>query len=360
MTRLPSGGELYVVKRDGMGLFRLTYGNGDSNNPAWSSHHGKVAYAYQQDDLNSGIYVISADGSGKKRLVAGRAYNPHWSARGEKLLFTRRKTRYLFEVLLFEIEKKVERLLAEVETSASMKPSFSPGEAQVVYWGREPDGQGRRPTTQDIYLCDLDSGERSRLTDGACLCCAAAFSPSGEWLAWMEGTRDFHYHLCVMKSRGGERRAVTDEIYSFTPPSWCSQWSPDSSVVSYLQDGEIYLLHVASGRKRRITRPLQEESRQRLKGDNKKLVFISNVPGGVKNMMDPETKITLADRVLGAGQPFWSPDGCHVAYVRDATVYVTDTKKGDSRRVSRGKVMDDRLAWSQDGEKIIYVGEREY
>ncbi len=77
-------------------------------------------------------------------------------------------------------------------------------------------------------------------------------------------------------------------------------------------------------------------------------------------MMSDESTITLVDRIVRAGQPFWSPDGLDVAYVREETVYLAKPGKGSGRRVSRGTITDDHLAWSADGQRLVYVGEREY
>ncbi len=359
--RLPSGGELYMVRRNGLGLFRLTYGNGDSKHPAWSFGSGLVAYSYQQDEQNSGIYLVKEDGSGKKRLLSGRAINPIWSADGGMLLFVRQQARYLFAVALYDLEKNCEKQLAELKSTSFLQPSFSPDGKNIVYWGTAPDDPGRCPAVQDIYVCECETGIIRQLTDSGSFCCAAEFSPDGKRLAYMRRTRDFHFRLCMISLREGDETTVTDELYYFTPPRWRVSWSPDGQEVAYLQDGEIHLLHIASGKKHRVTRPLDEESRQSLAATkDKKLVFITNTPGGIKDMMAPDMKITLADRVPNAGQPFWSPDGHQVAYVRDETVYLTKRGQGGGQRVSRGKVMDDHLAWSADGEKLIYVGEREY
>jgi len=340
-----------------MGLFRLTYGNGDSTHPVWSPDAGTIAYCYHQDEKNDGIYLVNEDGSSKQKIASGRVANPSWSPCGGLLLFIRKEGRFQYAVVLMNLEERREKTLARLATTSSMQPSFSADGAWAVFWGSEEEGA---PRQQNIYKSELATGETKPLSEGEGSCSGAALSPNGQWLAFMRNTRQHHYRLSVYNMVAQDEAALGEELYSFVPPTWPVRWAPDGLELAYLQDGEIYLLRISDARSRRLTRPLEEQSRQQLAGSNKKLVFISNQPGGVKSMMSDDSTIILADRVVRAGQPFWSPDGLEVAYVRDETVYLAKPGKGAGRRISRGTVTDDHLAWSADGQRLVYVGEREY
>ena len=59
--------------------------------PAWSPDGRKIAFDGTTRDGKSEIYVINADGSGKRRLTrtAGQEFGPAWSPDGRKIAFSR-------------------------------------------------------------------------------------------------------------------------------------------------------------------------------------------------------------------------------------------------------------------------------
>ncbi|HSF60232.1 MAG TPA: hypothetical protein VLA69_00910, partial [Gaiellaceae bacterium] len=93
--------ELYVINADGSGERRLvetarvlpttatTYEIGSS--PAWSPDGRKIAFVGMDDDGNTDVYVVRADGRGQQRLTRHPKVdgNPAWSPDGQKIAFTR-------------------------------------------------------------------------------------------------------------------------------------------------------------------------------------------------------------------------------------------------------------------------------
>ncbi len=74
--------EVVVMNADGSGLTRVLPGIAASN-PAWSSDGTMIAFAELTCDdhkfcYSSGLFVIKADGTGRKRLTTGRDYAPAW------------------------------------------------------------------------------------------------------------------------------------------------------------------------------------------------------------------------------------------------------------------------------------------
>ena len=83
-----SGKQIYVVRRDGTGLRRLTREAGLHSSPAWSSNGRRIAFTRfrppgARDPVGSGrrhIYVMNADGSAQRLLTTGRHdhVDPDW------------------------------------------------------------------------------------------------------------------------------------------------------------------------------------------------------------------------------------------------------------------------------------------
>jgi TolB protein len=91
------GYDIWVMNADGSGQRRLTRGAGRDLAPSWSPDGRTIAFDRRVGRGSSGhqgrkassytIYVVSADGSGQRRLALGAG--PLWSPDGKKIAFSR-------------------------------------------------------------------------------------------------------------------------------------------------------------------------------------------------------------------------------------------------------------------------------
>jgi Tol biopolymer transport system component len=84
----PSHTDIYVMNADGSGKRRLTHDARQNAEPAWSPDGRKIAFVSGRDG-NAEIYVMNADGSGKRNLTRNpaRDRSPSWSPDGRRIAF---------------------------------------------------------------------------------------------------------------------------------------------------------------------------------------------------------------------------------------------------------------------------------
>jgi Tol biopolymer transport system component len=78
--------DIYLIGADGSGLRNLTTSPEDDLYPVWSPDHRLIAYFSQHPP--SGLWVMNADGSGKRSVLAGwDIQHVGWSPDGKRILF---------------------------------------------------------------------------------------------------------------------------------------------------------------------------------------------------------------------------------------------------------------------------------
>lgn len=88
-TNRDGNGEIYAVNADGSGLMNLTNDpQGNDGDPDWSPDGQRIVYARGTVPPAVDIYVMNADGSGKRPVIQGNSdLDPTWSPDGTKLAF---------------------------------------------------------------------------------------------------------------------------------------------------------------------------------------------------------------------------------------------------------------------------------
>ena len=195
----------------------------------------------------------------------------------------------------------------------------------------------------DLYILPIRGGKATRITSGMAFDSQPAYSPSGDWIAFLSD-RDGAENLWIARADGSEPKQLSkDTNKSFASPTWTSDG--DYVIVSRSGWGtfELWMYHVKGGSGVQITKasPDNDTPRSRqhnalgadLSPDGKFIYYARRIGGFSYNAQFPMWQIARRDMVTGdediitrnegSGiRPAISPDGKKMVY---GTRYKTKT-----------------------------------
>ena len=272
--------EIYVMDADGSDVTRLTNNPGRDGAPTWSPDGTQIAFASSRDD-NSDIYLMNADGSDVTRLTTDPANDggPSWSPDGSMIAFDSNRS----------------------------------GSSQVWRMNVEEGSWGYNPTqlTDDHPLGRVNN--------------FLAWSPDGLWIAF-EADRDRDdpeiYLANAVDGTHQQRLTFTralDEVPGWTPDSKQIVYSTDRDGEPQNGNYEIYIMNVDGSNKRRLTNAPEADSYPSVSPDGSRIVFDSSRDGATEIYVmniDGTNPVRLTtsgtagggdDRGVSNSNPAWSP-----------------------------------------------------
>jgi dipeptidyl aminopeptidase/acylaminoacyl peptidase len=175
--------DIWLVDRDGGGVTALTADQFDEIAPAWSPDGGQIAFCvWSSRSRQWEIWTVALAQPGVRHFL-GFGMFPSWSPDGSRLAFQRARERgsRWFSIWTMGVEGGEGRQPTEVaysDSAACISPQWSRDGAAIVYTAvpgnnSHASGGAAPPAAADLWMLDLATGLRSRLTDGAC----TAFNP---------------------------------------------------------------------------------------------------------------------------------------------------------------------------------------
>ncbi|WP_306878598.1 amidohydrolase family protein [Paenarthrobacter nicotinovorans] len=185
-----------------------------------------------------------------------------------------------------------------------------------------------RSGNPDLWIHDIRTGTDRRLTHLGFPAVAAAWSRTGEHLAF----QDHEGATYVTDIDTGHTKRVLEPLWQPGRPTW----SPDGS-----------LLALAA------VKPSSARFRE---GSNQILTL--DLQTGMTTFHEPGPQRSLSTR--GYDGPVWSPDGSRMAFVMDSTLWVTDVDPtgrpiGDAQQLT--EELTDAPSWSGDSSKLLYLSQ---
>jgi TolB protein len=185
---------------------------------------------------------------------------------------------------------------------------------------------------------NADGSNQRRLTKGDDLDYAPAFSPKGDWVAFMSRPEQpsVVHDIYVIRTDGTQRTRLTDQSANDMSPVW----SPDGKKILFVRSAVI----------KKYYREMSAEERARMKS-SQELFIMKRDGSGLKNL----TNNSATERSAN-----WSRDGKTIYFIseRDGSlqVYAMKADGSKARKIADGSIVSNPII-SPDGKHFTYTKE---
>jgi dipeptidyl aminopeptidase/acylaminoacyl peptidase len=245
-----------------------------------------------------------------------------------------------------------------LELKSASSPEISPDGRRAVYEVSRTNWEDNA-FERDLWIVETATGDAHQLTASKKSSTNAAWSPDGQWIAFLSdrpgqisGTAPDKKQLYVIAADGGEARQLTKVEAGVNSLAWSS----DSKKIAFsAEDPE----------------PKAMKDRKEKYGEYEvvhadyKMVHLwtLDLPAD-ENASIPEPKRLTEGSALSVGDFAWSPDGTRIAFSaqRDpdlissetADIYVVTVGDGKVKKIVSTPGPDRNPHWSPDGKQIAY------
>ncbi len=273
--------DIWTVHADGSGLTNLTRTAGiEEANAAWSADGAQLAFQSWAD--GGGVDVMNADGTGRRRVVAGFARNASY--------FT-----------------------------------------DSLAWAPDTDRLAIAFVGGDISIIDVSSGDRLDIGTGTRW---LAWSPTGRYLAWANGGTILAYDSVT---------ARTFTIATMSSNVRFLNWFPTEDRILFIGfnagSAGLYTVNVDGSSPAAISMPSSEDGAQ-LSADGTRVLFsrafASTAQDDVALLRLGDAEATPVLRVPGLGIARWAPDDARAVAERDGRIFVLRLGTGGALQIANG------------------------
>lgn len=221
---LTTGGridDIFAVDRNGMNMKQLTSEPGYDGEPAWSPDGARIAYRHIDFTTGrSSIWVMNADGSGKRNLTADMEQthsvgNPAWSPNGSRIAFDAMSsgtTPAITGIWSMAADGSDKREHTRTSTGFDRSPTWAPSGVEIAFIRAYGDDT-------DITIVTTPYGVVTRVPlpgrqEGA------AWSPDGQHIAFWQQVAGGRTGIYTVRADGTNARLHT------TNPDWGGGYDP--------------------------------------------------------------------------------------------------------------------------------------
>jgi tricorn protease len=333
-------GDLWRVPVTGGTAVALTTHPAHDFMPVWSHDGTRIAFASDRHG-NFDIFVMPATGGEAARLTFHSADEfPYAFEPGDGAILFGAARQDAAENRAYPAGSQPELYrvpvtggrVRQVLTTPAEAVQVGEGGAFLLYQdkkGGENEWRKRHTSAiaRDIWLYDVAAGSHQKLTTFAGEDRNPVPTPDGEAFYYLsEEGGSFNVH------RMGLSGGASEQITTFTGPPVRFLTMAEDGTLCFSWDGEIYTKQGAAA-PRRVPVTIIADA----KANNEEVVTVTG----------------------GASEMAVSPNGKEVAFIARGEVFVTSVEGGVTKQITRTPERESNLAFSPDGEAILYSSQRD-
>jgi TolB protein len=213
--------EIFYCDFDGNNPVQVTRDNSIALSPSWSSDQSQIAFVSYKDGtpkvygvnvLSNSTYLISG--------FPGMNIAPAWRPGRNELAVALSKDGEQDIYLVSPGGQIIKKCGVGFGSSISVSPSWSPDGQKFTYVSNESGNP-------QIYIFDVMTGQKRRLTFRGNYNVSPSWSPKGDWIAY-SGREEGEFNILIISPAGGEGQQLTHGGRNESP-----RWSPDGRMIAY-------------------------------------------------------------------------------------------------------------------------------
>lgn len=249
---LSEKGELVVITADGAEQQTIAAtGKTEIYSPAldWSPDGQRIAWesGARSDEVPAGINAIDLETGESNELASGHpGAMPAWSPDGSLIAFVSYEDGEETnpDIYIMEGDGSNVRRFAHRDGD-DIAPRWSPDGRHIVWWMRKTGGEAH-----ELFMAEVDKGKVKQLGNGS----RPIWSPDGRHIAFMDQIDEGNIEIFVLDVDSGERVNVTNDP---ARDMWLT-WSPDGTRIAFVSQrdnpqGEIYMVNADGSDLQRLT-----------------------------------------------------------------------------------------------------------
>lgn len=234
--------DIYLMNADGSGKRRLTSDPGTDTQPSFSADGARIVFASNRDG-NYDIYSMNADGSGLTRLTTdpGNDTQPTFSPDGTRIAFVSiRFGSWYTDLFLMNADGSDQTRIVS-EGGVEETPTFSPDGTRIAF-------VRTRQANKDIFTVGISGEGLAPITSNHADDRQPSFSPNGQRIAFAS-RRNGRFDIFSMSSGGGGGATqLTDK-----PVSQMPAFAPNGQRIAFARGGSIFTMSANGGNEARLT-----------------------------------------------------------------------------------------------------------